>query len=314
MSIFSPMNYSAPSANVPQRNPRPQRYWGTMLIALVISSLGLQAKEAAGPILSATESALSYYDEAALKTADTYQKEQCKLDIVHPTNHPGFATFVWFHGGGLTEGTRYVLDLKNPEIACVAVSYRLSPKAELPSFLDDAAASTAWVIRNIEKYGGDPKKVFVAGHSAGGYLAAMIGMDPKWLAKQGVSNQQLAGIIPVSGQMTTHFQVKKLRGDTGDSLRPLIDEYAPLYYVSKDLPPICLITGDRRVEFKSRVEENSLLAVTLCNLGNPQVEFYEMGGLNHSTVVQGATVILPQFIKTVSAQIDAKIQPKPGTK
>ncbi len=104
-------------------------------------------------------------------------------------------------------------------------------------------------MKNIESRGGDPKKVFIAGHSAGGYLAAMIGMDPRWLAAHGLSNRQLAGIIPVSGQVTTHFLVKKVRGDKQPELRPIIDEYAPLYYASKDLPPICLILGDRRIEY-----------------------------------------------------------------
>ena len=294
-----------------------QRHWTVLVLmtaALALSNLGLLAQEAVPLVISSTESAISYYDELSLKNADSYQKEQCRLDIVHPTNRTGFATVIWFHGGGLTGGKRFILDLKKPDIAFVAVSYRLSPKVELPGFLDDAAASTAWVIRNIEKYGGDPKKVFVAGHSAGGYLAAMIGMDPRWLSKQGISNNQLAGIIPVSGQMTTHFLVKQLRGDKGDSLRPLIDDYAPLYYASRDLPPICLITGDRRAEFKCRVEENDLLAVTLRNLGHPQVEFYEMGGLDHSSVLRGSAIIMPQFIEKVSTQIDAKKNVPPGTK
>lgn len=267
--------------------------------ALCLSASPLLAKESSQALVSATQTCISYYDEAALKEADDYQKEQCKLDVIYPTNRPGFATVVWFHGGGLTAGEGCFPVFKNQEIARVAVSYRLSPKGELPCFLDDAAASTAWVIRNIEKYGGDPKKVFIAGHSAGGYLAAMIGMDPKWLAKQNLSNKQIAGIIPVSGQMTTHFLVKKLRGDSGDSLRPLIDEYAPLYYASKEIPPICLIVGDRRIEWKCRVEENDLLAATLRNLGNPFVEFYEMGGLDHGTVYDGAVVIIPQFISRV---------------
>ena len=265
-------------------------------------------------MVSATVTAISYYGEAALKNAGAYQKEQCKLDLAFPTNRPGFATLVWFHGGGLTGGTRYFFDVKDPSIAVVGVDYRLSPKGELPSFLEDAAASTAWVIRNIEKYGGDPKKVFVAGHSAGGYLAAMIGMDPKWLAKEGISNRQLAGIIPISGQVSTHFHIKKLRGDTAPDLelRPLIDEYAPLYYVSKDLSPICLILGDRRIEWKGRVEENDLMAAVLRNLGHPHVEFYEMGGLNHLTIQEGGMLITPEFIKRVlEKQGSAKNGPAP---
>ncbi|MDD5349213.1 MAG: alpha/beta hydrolase [Chthoniobacteraceae bacterium] len=257
------------------------------------------------PVVSATETNLPYYEGEALAKADAYQKETCKLDIAYPTDVPGFATLIWFHGGGLTEGARYFPDIKDRGIAVVAVSYRLSPQAPLPSFLDDAAASTAWVLRHIEKYGGDPRKVFVSGHSAGGYLAAMIGMDPRWLAKNGISNRQLAGILPVSAQVTTHFHVKKLRGDTGESLRPVIDEYAPLYYAAKDLPPICLITGDRRVEFKSRVEENDLLAATLRNLGHPRVEFYEMGGLDHGSVVRGAAILLPKLIERLSKQTAA---------
>jgi len=242
---------------------------------------------------------LPYYGEAALQQADDYQKDQCRLDLRYPTNRTGFATVVWFHGGGLTVGKRHFIDLQTPDIAVAAVSYRLSPKGQLPSFLEDAAAATAWVIRNINQYGGDSNKVFVSGHSAGGYLTAMIGMDPRWLAAQGVSNRQLAGLIPVSGQMTTHFHVKKLRGDTSPQYRPLIDEYAPLYYCSSNLPPICLITGDRAIEFKCRVEENDLMAVSLRTLGHPKVEFHEIKGLDHGTVGKGGMPVLKAFIDSV---------------
>jgi acetyl esterase/lipase len=186
--------------------------------------------------------------------------------------------------------------LKGQGIAMVAVSYRLAPKVQTPGFIEDSAAAVAWVLKNIERYGGDPRKVFVAGHSAGAYLASMIAMDPKWLAAQRASNRQLAGVIAVSGQMTTHFTVKKLRGDNAPELRPIIDGYAPLYHAAKDLPPICLIVGGRAIEFKSRVEENELMAVTLRNLGHGAVEFYEMTGLDHDTVVQGAMILIPGFI------------------
>jgi len=274
------------------------------LAAFLLLCCTLLAEAPTSPLISATENGISYYDAAILKSAPEYQKEFCKLDISYPINRSGFATIIWFHGGGLTAGGRHFIKLEDKGIAQVAVDYRLSPKAQLPSFLDDAAASTAWVMRHIQNYGGDPKKVFVAGHSAGGYLAAMIGMDARWLAQQGASNQQLAGIIPVSGQVSTHFLVKKLRGDSGAELRPIIDEYAPLYYASKELPPICLIVGDRRVEYKNRTEENCLLAAALRNVGHPHVEFYEMGGLDHVSVLDGAEVIIPKFVKSITDAID----------
>lgn len=263
------------------------------------------AAEKALPAGCAVTNGISYYSEAELAAGDDYQKTQCVLDVRYPTNKTGFATVVWFHGGGLTGGHRSFPDLKASDIAVVAVGYRLSPYGKLPSFLEDAAAATEWVIRNIGQYGGDSNKVFVSGHSAGGYLTAMIGMDPRWLGARGVSNMQLAGLIPVSAQVTTHFKVKKLRGDTGPEYRPLIDEYAPLYYSSKNLPPICLILGDRKIEYKNRVEENELLAASLRNLGHTNVEFYEMGGLDHGSVGEGGLIVARQFIRKTLKTMDA---------
>jgi acetyl esterase/lipase len=264
-----------------------------VMLMSMMASFGSLAAPASAKLEYATENNISYYADAR----DEYQQERCKLDVYYPKGSKGYATVVWFHGGGLTAGERYIPNLKDQGIAVVAVSYRLAPKAQSPSFIEDSAASVAWALRNIERYGGDPKKVFVAGHSAGAYLASMIAMDPKWLAAQRASNRQLAGVIAVSGQMTTHFTVKKLRGDNAPELRPIIDEYAPLYHAAKDLPPICLIVGGRAIEFKSRVEENELMAVTLRNLGHGAVEFYEMAGLDHNSVEQGAMILIPGFIK-----------------
>ena len=264
-----------------------------VMLASMMASFASVAERAPANLEYATENNISYYADAR----DEYQKERCKLDVYYPKGTKGYATVVWFHGGGLTAGERYFPNLKDQGIAVVAVSYRLAPKTPTPGFIEDSAASVAWVLRNIERYGGDSRKVFVAGHSAGAYLASMIAMDPKWLSAQRASNRQLAGVIAVSGQMTTHFTIKKLRDDNAPELRPIIDEYAPLYHAAKDLPPICLIVGGRAIEFKSRVEENELMAVTLRNLGHSAVEFYEMAGLDHNTVEQGAMILIPGFIK-----------------
>ena len=244
---------------------------------------------------------IAYYSEQALANADDYCREQCRLDLRYPADRKGFATVVWFHGGGLQHGRRHFVELKDPSIAVAAVGYRLSPKVKHPGYLEDAAAATAWVLSNIAQYGGDSNRVFVSGHSAGGYLSAMIGMDARWLKPHGFSNLRLAGIAPISGQVTTHFHVKKLLGDSGPELRPLIDEFAPLYHSAGNLPPICLILGDRALEYKNRVEENALLAVSLKNLGHPHVEFYEMGGLDHGTVGEGGLIPLRNFIRRCCA-------------
>lgn len=95
---------------------------------------------------------------------DDYMEDRCKLDIYYPVNQKDFATVVWFHGGGLTGGEKSIPNnLKNKGNAVVAVNYRLHPQVECPVYIEDAAASVAWVFRNIEKYGGDTSKIFVAG-------------------------------------------------------------------------------------------------------------------------------------------------------
>lgn len=282
----------------------------TLTISAITPSANAQVSEAKAPAsvvkaegaTYATEVDLPYYEGSAAEKADDYQLSQCRLDIYYPDNRPGFATVIWLHGGGLTGGKRsWPAGLQGKEIAIVSPSYRLSPLVHHDAILGDAAAATAWTLRHIAERGGDPTKVFLAGHSAGGYLAAMVGMEPRWLAEHGFSPRQLAGLIPVSAQVTTHFTVKKLRGDAGPEYRAIIDDYAPLFHASADIPPICLIVGDRRIEYKNRVEENDLFAVSLRNLGHTAVEFHEMGGLDHGGVRVGSWLLVPGFIKrTVS--------------
>lgn len=109
---------------------------------------------------------------------DEYRKERCKLDIYYPSDKKDFVTVVWFHGGGLEGGEKGIpAELKNKGIAVVAPNYRLSTKAKNPAYIEDAAEAVAWVFENIASFGGDPPRhIYVSGHSAGGYLALMIGL------------------------------------------------------------------------------------------------------------------------------------------
>jgi len=276
-----------------------------LLASLILFVIGVPnaSSSESSPTGYQKEVDIPYYDEETQAKTNSYQQSQCRLDFYYPSDQPGFPTIIWFHGGGLTAGKRAFPNLMGRGFALVAVSYRLSPQADFPAFLEDAAAATAWVLKEVKSKGGDPRKVFVAGHSAGAYLACMIGMDPRWLTPYGVSNKQLAGIISVSGQASTHFLVKKLRGDTKPEFRPIIDEYAPIFYAAKDIPPILLLVGDRKLEYKNRVEENELFAASLRNLGHSFTEFYEMEGLDHLSIAGGAWILIPPFVKKVCENI-----------
>lgn len=235
---------------------------------------------------------------------DAYAKERCKLDVYYPCDHTDCPVVVWFHGGGLTSGSKSVpLALKNKGFVVVAVNYRLLPHVKINECLDDAAAAVAWVFRNVKGYGGSNRKIFISGHSAGGYVTAMLGLDKRWLAKYNVDADSIAGLIPFSGQMISHFSYRKMKGI--DNLQPLIDEYAPLFHVRKDAPPLVLITGDRELELFGRYEENAYMWRMMKLVGHKNTCIYEIGGHGHGSMCEPAFHILNGWIKKILGEKSA---------
>jgi acetyl esterase/lipase len=252
-----------------------------ILISIFICFPFISFAVAEEPLLRTEMLNVPYY----AKTTDEYQKSQCVLDISIPKDAENLPVLVWFHGGGLTGGSKQIPPLlRNRDIVLVGVGYRLAPKVTFPVFLEDAAASVAWTFSNIETYGGNPKKVFVGGVSAGAYLSAMIGLDSRWLKPYNIEPTRISGLLLLTGQMTTHFHVRKLLNYPQPEYFPMIDENAPLYYLSKDVPPILLSLGDRQLDMPVRVQENEFMAESLWAMKHPHVEFYENKGYDHGSI------------------------------
>ncbi len=253
---------------------------------------------------SFAQSAISYklekdilYRTEAEAQADDYIENRCRLDIYYPETKD-FTTVVWFHGGGITSGSKSIPnELKEKGIAVVAVNYRLSPKVKCPVYIEDAAAAVAWVFKNIEKYGGDPSKIVVSGHSAGGYLTSMVGMDKSYLKKYDIDADSIAMLVPFSGHTITHFTVRAERGIEGT--QPIIDKFAPLYFVRPDAPPLVLITGDRELEMLGRYEENAYMYRMMKVAGHQNTKLYELDAFNHGGMAAPALLILLQEIKNL---------------
>lgn len=223
--------------------------------------------------------------------------QRCRLDLYFPANKKNFPTVVWFHGGGLNSGERSIpLALRNRGVGVVAVNYRLSPEAKSPAFLEDAAAAVAWTIKHIPSYGGSPDHVFVSGHSAGAYLALMVGLDKRWLGARGVDPKSLAGLIPLSPQVITHFTIRDERGLAEKT--PVVDEWAPLFHVHSQAPPILLVTGDRELELMGRYEENAYFWRMLKLTGARDLSFHELQGFSHAGMAEPAMPLLLNFIET----------------
>jgi len=245
-------------------------------------------------------------------STDSYAQERCKLDVYYPTNQKEAPVVIWFHGGGIEGGNKYIdQELKNSGLVVVAPNYRLLPKATIDQCIDDAAAAVAWTYKHIEEYGGSKHKIFVAGHSAGGYLLDMIGLQKKWLAKYGVDADSLAALVPFSGQCVTHYNVRKQQGL--GPLQPTIDQYAPLSFIRPDAPPIIIISGDRELELYGRYEEQAYFWRMLKLVGHPDATLYEMQGYDHGAMPHPAYHILKQHIKRLTARMTSAL-PKPTIK
>ena len=229
---------------------------------------------------------------------DPYALDRCKLDVYYSPDLRERPVVVWFHGGGLTGGERFIPEeLKESGYVVVAPNYRLTPKVEVDSCIDDAAAAVAWVFNNIDNYGGDPSKIFVAGHSAGGYLTSLIGLDKKWLKRYDIDADSIRGLFPYSGQAITHYAHRQTQGIS--ELQPTLDDYAPLSHIRKDAPPYVIISGDREMELYGRYEENAYLWRMLKLIGHPEVYIYELDGFDHGAMASPAHHILKAHITKI---------------
>lgn len=244
-----------------------------------------------------------------------YEQQRCVLDVYVPKNRPGFATLVWFHGGGLTMGSKDQVDrdvdtpaiarsLVRGGVAVVVPNYRLSPQAKFPAYVEDAAAAVAWTRAHIAELGGDANRLFIGGHSAGGYLALMLGMDAHYLEQFGLPLSTIAGVIPVSGQVMTHYTVRAERGL--GKFTVTADAAAPVYFVRKNTPPMLVLYADH--DMAARAEENAFLVALLRGTGNQRVAGKLIANRTHGSIAgklaedkDPARQAILEFIKTTGA-------------
>ncbi|ART64605.1 esterase [Kushneria marisflavi] len=173
-----------------------------------------------------------------------------RLDIYRPQGADGHAPVVVFlYGGTWREGERQDYRfvgraLASRGIVTVVADYRLYPEVRYPDFVEDSARVLAWSHRHIDQYGGDPHRLFVMGHSAGAYNAAMVALDPRWLAAQSLSPDILAGWIGLAGP----YDFLPI---TNEDARPVFDwphtssDTQPINHVSDRSPPALLMASHR---------------------------------------------------------------------
>lgn len=235
------------------------------------------------------------------------ERSRHRLDVCRPRGAVGAPVIVFFYGGawrsGYKELYRYVAKaLARRGYVAVVPDYRIYPEVCYPDFLDDGALVVRWVKDNIARFGGDPGKLFLKGHSAGAHIAAMLSIDARWLGKVGLDpRRDIAGLIGIAGP----YDLMPLRDETlevifGGADRP---ETQPIYHVSPGAPPALLLTGgrDRLVEAGNSVR----LAARLVAAGNAAtVLTYRRVG--HYIIIAAVAPFL-RFLVPVMRDIDAFI-------
>lgn len=151
---------------------------------------------------------LALRDDYALTEGVAYAAlPRHKLDIYRPTAPApalGWPVVVFFYGGSWNRGERADYRFVGAALASRGVltllaDYRLYPEVHYPEFLADSAQALAWGLREAGALGGNPRRVFVMGHSAGAYNAAMLALDARWLRAVGHAPEELAGWIGLAG-------------------------------------------------------------------------------------------------------------------
>ena len=223
---------------------------------------------------------------------DSNSLKYSKLDVFYPTKKTNPPTVIFIHGGGLTEGVKFLPQrYVDKQFIVVAPDYRLSPASKCPTYIEDVAEAIAWTFKHVREFGGSEKNIYLTGYSSGAYLAAMVFFNKEYLGKYGIDPDSLAGFFSLSGQMTTHFQILREKGKIAGYDSPFIDEFAPLYHIRKTNSPATFFIGGRDLDMAGRYVQNTRMAFLLDSIGNKNVNLIELKGKDHSTVLDTALMI-----------------------
>jgi acetyl esterase/lipase len=128
--------------------------------------------------------------------------ERQVLDVYAPAGAKNLPVVFWIHGGGWQSGDKTMVALKpkaftDAGFVFVSISHRLLPAVPMDAITRDVASALGWVHKNIAKYGGDPIRLLVMGHSSGGQLAALMCTDDRYAKAEGHSLTMIKGCVPV---------------------------------------------------------------------------------------------------------------------
>jgi acetyl esterase/lipase len=229
------------------------------------------------------------------------QAEWQKLDIYTPNNNAQHAkpVLVFFYGGSWDSGTKemyfFVADaFTRLGYVVIIPDYAKYPAARFPVFMEDGAAAIAWTKQHVANYGGDPQKLFIAGHSAGAHLGGLLLTDARYLKKHALSPLDVQGFSGLAGP----YNFTPIRPSLMDVFGP--PENYPnmqaMNFVNGDEPPMLLLHGAEDDTVGVRNQE--LLIEKLSAVGNPSTSIL-YPGLTHTSILTSLTPVLKKNSSTL---------------
>lgn len=189
------------------------------------------------------------YFGSAERTGDIAYGEDDRqsLDVYRPKAVRSAPVVVFWYGGSWTSGTKESYRFVGSALAsrgfvAVLPDYRLHPDVRFPAFIDDAAHAVAWVQANIEKFGGDPTRIVLMGHSAGAHIATFVGIHPEYLQRAGVNTEHIKGLVGLSGPYALDPNSAMLNRIFSSPYSHA--DWQPVRFVSPQTPPTLLIHGN----------------------------------------------------------------------
>jgi acetyl esterase/lipase len=272
-------------------------------VLLAVLTLALQTPQ------MQTHRDVSYYNGA------DRDLQKHSMDLYLPAGAKDYPLIVFVHGGAWTRGDKALYGrasgllettLIRDGVGIAIVNYRLSPRVKHPEHARDVARAVAWVHKNSQKYGWDPKKIFLMGHSAGAHLTSLVAVDPSYLREQGLNTNVIRGVIAISGiydltrtGVMGQFIYEPAFGLAPDDLK----QASPALRINSRPPPFLLLhaendypTADNQVRwFKNALESAKGEATARMVPGQGHVDILS------SLVVSGGVVLteVSTFLKRV---------------
>ncbi len=258
-----------------------------LLPALLLCACLLSGCTAAAFFAANVPSAFGPYERTADLAYGPESRQQLDVYVPDAPAAEPRTVVVFIHGGSWETGSKDAYRFVGSSLAeqgfiAVLPSYRLNPAVRFPVFVEDAAQAVAWTLRNIDRYGGNPQRVFVMGHSAGAHIALLLTLDRRYLVANGVSTDDLRGVIGLSGPYDFKIDSDLLRSVFGSAPDP--SQTQPVRFVRGDAPPLLLIHGTAD---KICWDEHSIRLTERIWAAGGSAELRLYPGLGHSDTLGG---------------------------